>query len=135
MKKVLSFTISVVLIVSLFVVHVNAALPDEISPLWDAMAAIEVSVGFVGHEGIASADVSGIHGITNQIDAILILYEEVDGELVYIDSTSGSGVTALGLEIYFDAESGSTYVAELIVTAYNSEGSETESFTDTNTCP
>lgn len=135
MKKFLSFSLSVLLMLSLLVVSANAAVANPDSLLWDAMGAVEVSVTFVGNNGMAIANISGIHGITNQLDAIMIVYQEVDGELIYIDSTGGSAETALRLRVDFDAESGATYVAEVIVTAYSSEGSETETISDTNTCP
>lgn len=133
--KILSYAISILLIVSLLGVNTNAATADPVSPLWDAMARVEVAVNFSGNSGVATVDVSGIHGITNQIDAILVVYEVVDGEWVYVDSTGGSASTALGLQVNFNAVSGTTYVAEAIITAYSSEGSETDSITDTSTCP
>ena len=135
MKKILSCLISIMIIMAMFTMNVHSALPGALSPMWDVLSTIEINVNFVGGDGTAIANITGVYGYTNQIDAIMIVYQEVDGELIYIDSTGGSAETALRLRVDFDAESGATYVAEVIVTAYSSEGSETETISDTNTCP
>ncbi|MBQ8397849.1 MAG: hypothetical protein IJX53_06605 [Clostridia bacterium] len=137
MKRIISFVLAV-LITSMLVIPTLAATvtPGEtVSPYWSNMSSIIVEVSFPNGTGSATVDVGRVFGVTTSIEGTLTVYEDVDGEWVFVDSVSGSSVRSLGLELYFNATSGTTYKAVADITAYSSTGSESDSISDTETCP
>jgi len=136
MKKLISLFL-VILMVSMFVVPSSAAvIPDEtVMPCWNNISTVTVEVCFPNGNGTATVDVSRVYGVTTSIAGTLTLYKLVNGEWIYMDSTSGSSTRALCLELYFDAVSGVTYKAVADITAYSNTEVETESLSDIETCP
>ena len=136
MKKLMSFVLAM-LMLSVFVVPSSAAvIPGEsITPNWNNMSSITVEITFPNGNGTAVVDVTRVFGVTTSISATLTLYKYVDGQWVYMDSTSGSSTRALSLGVYFDAVSGVTYKAVADITAYSNSEVETETLSDTETCP
>lgn len=106
-----------------------------IIPRWNYMNSIEVSIDFNGTNGTAAAEITRIFGVTTKIEATLTVYKRVGSSWVIIDDISGESARLLGLEIEFTAEHGATYKAEVEVTAYGSNGSESDSASDMRTCP
>lgn len=136
MKKLISLFL-VILMVSMFVVPSSAAvIPDEtVMPCWNNISNVIVEVCFPNGNGTATVDVMRVYGVTTSISATLTLYKLVNGQWIYMDSTSGSSTRSLGLELYFDADSGVTYKAVADITAYSNTEVETESLSDIETCP
>ena len=137
MKKLMSLILAM-LMMSVFVVSASAAVvaPGEtVTPYWNNISSITVEVSFPNGTGSATVDVSRVYGVTTSIEGTLTLYKYVNGDWVYMDSTSGSSERALGLELYFDAVGGTTYKAVADITAYSSTESESASISDTETCP
>ena len=99
------------------------------------MSDIEVNVNFSGTAGTAIATISRINGVTTLLEGTLTVYEKVGTRWVEVDSVSDSSTRLLCLELDFDAESGTTYKAEVEVTAHGSSGSESDSVSKTKTCP
>lgn len=137
MKKVLSLILTFVLMTTL-VGNISAAVIDPgetVTPCWSYMSSIIVDVNFSGTTGTATATISRIYGVTTLLEGTLTVYEKVGTRWVEVDSVSDSSTRFLNLELDFDAESGTTYKAEVEVTAYGSSGSESDSVSKTNTCP
>lgn len=136
MKKVFAVLFAAVMIV-IFTTGVVAAVgnSDLVAPCWNYMDSIEVNMTFSGNVGTATATITRIYGVTTNIEATLTVYEKDGSDWVYVDSTSGSSVRALALELDFDTESGVTYKAVVDVTAYGEGGSESDSSSRTKTCP
>lgn len=137
MKKLMSFVLAV-LMVSVLITPTSAAAAapgDTITPYWSYISDITVEVCFSGNAGSATVDVSRIFGITTALEGTLTVYENVDGQWTYVDSVSGSSTRSLGLELYFNAVNGASYMAIADIIAYSGEEVETASATDTETCP
>lgn len=137
MKKLMSLILAVLMMSAMMIPSFAAVITpgESISPNWNYMSTVTVEVSFLGTAGCATVDVSRIFGVTTSLEGVLTVYEDVDGEWVYVDSVSGSSTRSLGLELYFTATSGTTYMAVADITAYSSTGSESDSLTDTETCP
>lgn len=72
----------------------------------------------------------------SSIEGTLILYKKSGNSWIYMDQAYKSVTRGvLGLEIYFDAESGATYKAVWTVTAYTNGVGETVVIEDIKTCP
>ena len=136
MKKLTSLFLAL-LMLSVFVIPSSAAvIPDEtVTPYWNNISSVTVEVSFLNGVGAATVDISRVFGVTTSIEATLSLYKLVNGQWVFMDSTSGSSTRALGLELYFDAVSGVTYKAVADITAYSNTEVETETLSDIETCP
>ena len=137
MKKVLSCIFAIMMMATMtFNVYAAIIDPGDIAaPCWSYMNDIEVNVNFSGTAGTATATISRIYGVTTLLEGTLTVYEKVGTRWVEVDSVSDSSTRALRLELDFDAVSGTTYKAEVEVTAYGSSGSESDSVSKTNTCP
>lgn len=137
MKKVLSLFISVLMTASLML-NISASVIDPgnmVAPCWAYMSNMDVDLNFSGETGIATVTVSRIYGVTTLLECTLTVYEKVGTRWVEVDSISDSSTRTLFLELNFDAESGITYKAEIEVTAYSSNASESDSASKTKTCP
>ncbi|MBQ3126684.1 MAG: hypothetical protein IJC15_06395, partial [Clostridia bacterium] len=127
----------VILVAFVFVVPSSAAvIPEEtVTPCWNNISSVTVEITFPNGNGIAVVDVTRVYGVTTSISGTLSLYKLVNGQWVFMDSTSGSSTRALRLELYFDAVSGVTYKAVADITAYSNTEVETETLSDIETCP
>ena len=137
MKKVLSCILAIMMLATMpFNAYAAVIDPGNIAvPCWAYMSGIEVNVNFSGTAGTATATISRINGVTTLLEGTLTVYEKVGTEWVEVDSVSDSSTRTLRLELDFDAVSGTTYKAEVEVTAHGSSGSESDSVSKTNTCP
>lgn len=135
MKKKSLLTLFVLLMSVMLIVPSNAASDDSVMPCWNNIGDIVVELSFSGTEGCATVDVSRIYSVTTSIAGTLTVYKQVGSQWVYVDTISGVSAYSLGLELYFDATSGTTYKALAEVTAYSSTEAESVSFYDIKTCP
>ena len=137
MKKVLSCILAIMMMATMtFNVYAAVIDPGNIAvPYWAYMSDIEVNVNFSGTAGTATATISRINGVTTLLEGVLTVYEKVGTRWGEVDSVSASSTRFLNLELDFDAESGTTYKAEVEVTAHGSSGSESDSVSKTKTCP
>ncbi len=99
------------------------------------MSGITVNLSFYDTGGLATASISRIKGVTTSLEGTLTVYEKVGSRWVEVDSASDSSTRTLSISLNFDAESGKTYKAEVEVTAYGADGSESDSNSKTKTCP
>lgn len=135
MKKILSAILIITMVMVMSVSTSALAIEPTIQPLWETMSSIHVLVNFSGTTGRATATVGRIYGITTEIEGTLTVYEVDGDDWIYIDSIYGSSTRSLGIDLEFDATSGTEYVAVLEVTAYSETTSETHTATDYGTCP
>lgn len=137
MKKVLSCIFAIMMIATMtFNVYATVIdLGNIAAPCWAYMSVIEVDVNFSGTNGTATASISRINGVTTLLEGTLTVYKKVGTEWEEVDSVSNSSTRLLCLELDFDAVSGTTYKAEVEVTAYGSSGSESDSVSKAKTCP
>lgn len=137
MKKAFSLILSVIMSMMLCSTMSAAVIEpgDLITPHWAYMNSIEVDVNFSGTTGTATAAISRIYGVTTLLEGTLTVYEKVGTKWVEVDSVSDSSTRILCLEFEFDADSGTTYKAELEITAYGSNNSESDTVSKTKKCP
>lgn len=137
MKKFLTVLMVVSMLMSLSGTINAAVIPPEnpVMPCWEYINSIDLDLNFYGTDGLASLTITRVAGVTTSLEATLTVYEKVGTEWVVVTSDSTSSSRSIFLEISFDAESGVTYKAEVSVTAYGPGGSETETTSDTETCP
>lgn len=135
MKKLFCLVISVLLLISM-PMSITAAIPEAtIQPLWENMSSANVTLGFAGATGTATASVIRIPNVTTEIEGTLTVYEVDGNDWIYVDSVSKSSTRTLGIELEFDATPGVEYVAVLEVTAHSEYSSESHTTTDYGTCP
>ena len=137
MKKVLSCILAIMMMATM-TFNAYAAVIDQgniVAPCWAYMNSIEVNINFSDTVGTATATISRIYGVTTLLEGTLTVYEKVGTRWVEVDSVSASSTRLLTLELDFNAVSGTTYKAEVEVTAYGSSGSESDSVSKSNICP
>lgn len=113
-----------------------AASASDIMPLWDSVGDVTTSIDFYDNVGEVSASVTRGSAATS-LAGVLTIYENQDGEWVYLDSTSKTTTrNTLAMSYDFYGISGYEYKMELIVTAYSGT-TVIEEITDTKyaTCP
>ncbi len=135
MKKILSLILFISMVITLSVSTSALAIEPTIQPRWETMASMNVYVNFSGTTGTACARVSRLAGITTEIEGTLYVYEVDGDDWIYIDSEYGSSTRSLGIDIEFDATSGTEYVAVFEVTGHSANTSESETVMDYGTCP
>jgi len=129
MKKFLSFILAVMMMTTM-AISISAAVidPGDIAePCLDYMNYFQVNLRFTETTGTAYSTIHRTYGVTTLLEGTLTVYKKVGVRWVEIDSVSGSSTRTLSLELDFDAVIGTTYKAEVVVTAYGSDGSETVS--------
>ena len=116
---------------------VSAKMPDGgiVSPQWEYMSTADVSISFTGTSGKASVYVSRIYQVTTELAGTITVYKQVGNTWEYVASNSGSSTRSLSVSVEFTAEKGATYKAVADITAYGSTGSESDTISDTATCP
>ncbi len=117
---------------------VSAKMPDGgiVSPQWEYMSNADVSISFTGTSGKASVTVVRIYQVTTELAGTITVYKQVGEDAwEYVASNSGSSVRSLSVSVDFTAEKGATYKAVADITAYGSTGSESDTISDTATCP
>ncbi|MBR4012738.1 MAG: hypothetical protein IKJ00_00455 [Clostridia bacterium] len=134
-KKII---ISLLAIIMLFSCSVNifAALPteNEIIPLWDNIATVNIGIVFDGNDGVATVAARKSSN-ADLIEGTLYLYKWEDNDWQYVDAVYGSkSVGTLCLDIEFVGETGVEYKAVFIVTAHDGQYAETETFEHFKVC-
>ena len=106
-----------------------------VMPLWDSISSVQLDMTFV--DGVGNvAGIARKQSTATGIEATLYMYKEVDGEWEYIDEQYvGFPRGSLGITFDFPCESGVTYKAVFVVTAYTGDAAETETFECIETCP
>lgn len=128
-RKVVSLVLTLVLISS-FAVNINAA-----TPRWANVHSISLVITFDGSNGNASG-VAIKQSTETRIEGTLYLYELIDDDWEYIDEWYNSKTRGtLAVSGDFTCESGVTYKAVFVVTAYTGTASETETVEYIDTCP
>ena len=106
-----------------------------VTPRWVSIYTIDLDMGFIDGEGMAIGTARK-QSTATFIEGSLYMYELVDGEWDFIYAWYGNkAVGTLGVEGYFDCESGVTYKAVFEVTAYTNSESERETVELIKTCP
>lgn len=128
-RNVVSLILTLVLIAS-FAVNIKAA-----TPRWANIHSISLVITFDGSNGNASG-VAIKQSTETKIEGTLYLYELIDDDWEYIDEWYNSKTRGtLGVSGDFTCESGVTYKAVFVVTAYTGTTSETETVEYIDTCP
>jgi len=126
MKRLTSMILVVVVMLSMSV-GVYAAIPETVLPMWTNISSMNNSFTFDGTTGISSCTAVGKAGTTKIVGSITI-YQQIDGEWVYVDSTSGSSTSiVLVLSIEFEGEPDEYYMSVFDVTVTRNGVDETES--------
>lgn len=133
-KKIVSALLAGMLLFScsacLFVTNAGA-----VTPRWVSILSMEVNIVFDGNEG----EVLGIaskQSTASKIEGTVYLYKLVGDDWIYVDEcynikTRGT----LAVRDTFTCESGVTYKAVFVVTAYTGTTSETETVEYIDQCP
>ncbi len=133
-KKYVRICLATVLLISCLasVFGINAT---AVTPRWVSILSMEVDMAFDGNEG----DVSGIamkQSTASKIEGTVYVYKLVGEDWIYVDEWYNSktrGTLAVGDT--FPCESGVTYKAVFVVTAYTGNTPETETVEYIDTCP
>lgn len=134
LKRFISFTLAFALTicfsVNAFSIGVNA-----ISPRWISIYSIDLCIGFDGTLGNVSAVVTKQSTATS-VEGTVTLYELVDDEWSYVGewyNSKSRGTLVVSGD--FACQSGVTYKAVLVVTAYTGTTPETETVEYIDECP
>lgn len=108
---------------------------NAITPRWVSIFSIDLCMSFDGSDG----NVSGVaikQSTATSIEGTVTLYELVDDEWIYIDEWYNSKSRGtLGVSGDFVCESGVTYKAVFVVTAYTDSTPESETVEYIEQCP
>lgn len=133
-KKFFTFTLTIALILcfstGIFAIEINA-----VTPRWTNIVSINLAISFDGNEGNVSAIVVKQSSATS-VEGTVTLYELVDDQWVYIDewyNSKSRGTLVVGGD--FVCESGVTYKAVFVVTAYSGSTPETATEEYIAECP
>lgn len=134
--KIIVFVALMLVMSTMMSFNVFAAESNDnlIMPLWESLSCVELDMTFVDGNGNA-VGIARRQASATGIEGTLYLYKEVDGEWVYIDENYvGFPRGSLAVGIDFPCESGVTYKAVFVVTAYTGSAAETETFECIDTC-
>ena len=96
---------------------------------------IEVVMTFDGNEGIVTG-VASKQATASKIEGTVYIYKLVGDDWIYVDEWYNSKTRGtLAVEGTFYCESGVTYKAVFVVTAYTGTTPETETVEDIRQCP
>lgn len=135
-KKISKSTLSVSTVL-LFIIFVNLMITPTkaIIPRWTSIFSIELCMSFDGSDG----NVSGLaskQSTASTIEGTIYLYKLVDDEWIYIDEWyKGHPRGTLAISGDFVCESGVTYKAIFVVTAYTGTVPESETIEYVEQCP
>lgn len=129
LRKIVSLILTLVL-TAFFAINIEAA-----TPRWTNIHSISLGITFDGSDGNASG-VAIKQSTETRIEGTLYLYELIDDEWEYIDEWYNSKTRGtLVVSGDFTCESGVTYKAVFVVTAYTGTTSETETVEYIEQCP
>lgn len=133
-KKSVSALLVVVLL-SYFSICLFAFSANAVTPRWTSIFSIEVSMGFDGDEGTVSG-IARKKTTATKIEGTVYLYELDGDEWIYVDEWFYSkSVGTLAVSGTFACESGNSYKAVFVVTAYTGNIPETETVEYIEQCP
>ena len=134
LKKIASAFLAAMLLFSCTAcVFVTNAL--AVTPRWASILSIDLVMGFDGNEGTVTGAASK-QSTASQIEGTVYLYKLVGDDWIYIDewyNIKTRGTLAVGGD--FACESGVTYKAVFVVTAYTGTTPETETVEYIEECP
>ena len=135
-RKVVSILTLCALLLSALCTSASAALPEQVSPLWENTFAVDAQIAFedgIGYIGIA---ISGKTGVTNIYADITLSYKNDDGRWIIMEEWghNSPGMT-FGFDDTFEATAGVEY--KLYVSAIVTKGNVDELIEKTATvvCP
>ena len=136
-KSFLKVLVCLLAAIMLFSVNVFAIEEEQssVSPRWVSIFDIDLTMAISDNVGNVTGSASK-KTTASRIEGTLYLYEDIDGEWVYVDEVYKSktiGTLAMGID--FPAVSGREYKAEFVVTAYTNGVAETETVYNYKTCP
>ncbi len=120
MKRVLSLMMALFCIVILIAMPIHAAMPPQVTPLWDNLDSMVVDMAFVGTTGTAAANATSQSGCNYMEGRItLYRYDEDIEDWVYMDEWyATSTTTTVCVDGDFEGVHGTTYKAVFEATAY-----------------
>ena len=135
-KKIKTVIAALLLVVSPIQLDAAAVEPGyEVMPCWEYMHGISIGLNFIGTNGYADITVIPLDGVTTYIEGTLSVYRRTGGDWTLVASASNSSNEELLIDVEFNAVYGQTYKAELVVTAYGANGSETDTVSRQDNCP
>lgn len=134
MKKFVSATLLVVMLVSILNISALAATPGTVEPRWANTGSITENMIFDGTSGTVAIRATGKVGV-NRIEGSCVIYKHVGSDWVYVTEDSKT-VNAMScyLEIPFTAEIGYEYKAEYTFIVYKNGVGETIESSFTRVC-
>ena len=135
MKRIISFILSSVMLLSL-VIPAGAAMPEnEIMPLWENISSIKNTISFDGTKGYVECQIVGDTG-TTVVGNLRIFKQTSSGTWSLVKTDSASSATrTLTFGTDFTAVSGAYYKAVLTVHVTKNDVVETVTKTTYKTCP
>ena len=134
LKRIISITLTLALI-TCFSVNTFSIDANAITPRWTSIYSIDLCIGFDGTLGNVSAVVIKQSTATS-VEGTVTLYELVDEEWSYVGewyNSKSRGTLVVSGD--FACQSGVTYKAVLVVTAYTGAIPETETVEYIDECP
>lgn len=108
---------------------------NAVTPRWASILSIEVSMGFDGEDGTVSG-IARKKSTATRIEGTVYLYELDGSEWIYVGQWYNSkSLGTLAVSGTFACESGTTYKAVFVVTAYTGSTPETETVEYIEQCP
>lgn len=133
MKRLMAVMLLVVFAMTL-AVGVNAALPETVEPMWDNITRMTNLFSFNGSSGTSSCTLVARSGTTS-IEGTITIYQQIDGEWVFVDSTSDSSSSmVLTMSLTVDGEADGYYMSVFEVTVTRNGIEETASKTAYSYC-
>ena len=136
-KIILKQFISVLITVAvLFYLSFSFAAPaNAVTPRWASILSMDLSMTFDGNEGSVTGAAMK-QSTATKIEGTVYLYELDGDDWIYIDEWYNSKTRGtLGVGGDFTCESGVTYKAVFVVTAYTGTTPETETMEYIDVCP
>ena len=133
-KKVVPVCLAAILLCS-FSVYLFATSVSAATMRWASILSMEVVMTFDGNEGIVTG-VASKQATASKIEGTVYIYKLVGDDWIYVDEGYNSKTRGtLAVEGTFYCESGVTYKAVFVVTAYTGTTPETETVEDIRQCP
>ncbi len=133
-KKYVRICLATVLLISCLA-SVCGIYAAAVTPRWVSILSMEVDMVFDGNEGEALG-IATKQSTASKIEGTVYVYKLVGEDWIYVDEWYNSktrGTLAVGDT--FPCESGVTYKAVFVVTAYTGTTPETETVEYIETCP
>lgn len=106
-----------------------------VTPRWASILSIDLVMGFDGNEGTVTG-IASKQSTASKIEGTVYVYKLVGDDWIYVDEWYNSKTRGtLAVEGTFSCESGVTYKAVFVVTAYTGTIPETETVEYIRQCP